>query len=226
MIAECVVTTLDPEGHLNIAPMGPVLADVPAHGGEPRDGGAGDFGREPDRTREPDRDPAERAFDRFTLRPFRTSQTYRNLRARPEGVLHVTDDVLLIARAALGGPGSPDGGNTPHLPAAMVRGRVLADACRWVEFHVTVIDDSRERTELVCEAVAHGRRRDFFGFHRARHAVLEAAILATRLHLPDIGDVRAELNRLAVVVEKTAGPREREAFTFVRDWCEARLPPR
>ena len=41
-------------------------------------------------------------FDRFTLRPFPTSQTYRNLLAHGEGVLHVTDDVLLLAKAAIG----------------------------------------------------------------------------------------------------------------------------
>ena len=40
-------------------------------------------------------------FSQIVLQPFRTSQTYQNLKARPEGVLHVTDDVLLLARAAV-----------------------------------------------------------------------------------------------------------------------------
>ncbi len=39
---------------------------------------------------------------RFVLRPFRTSTTYRNLKAHGEGVLHITDDVLLLARTAIG----------------------------------------------------------------------------------------------------------------------------
>ena len=38
----------------------------------------------------------------FLLRPFPTSQTFRNLKAKGEGVLHVTDDVLLLAKAAVG----------------------------------------------------------------------------------------------------------------------------
>ena len=39
---------------------------------------------------------------RFVLRPFHTSTTYHNLKARGEGVLHVTDDVLLLAQTAIG----------------------------------------------------------------------------------------------------------------------------
>ena len=42
------------------------------------------------------------SMERFVLRPYRTSTTYQNLKARGEGVLHVTDDVLLLAQAAIG----------------------------------------------------------------------------------------------------------------------------
>src|SRR5690242_7665159 len=69
----------------------------------------------------------------LVLRPFRTAQTYRNLKEHGEGVFHVTDDVLLLARAALG-PVLP---LPPLLPAAQVRGQVLQDACRYYEFRVT-----------------------------------------------------------------------------------------
>src|SRR5437868_2301152 len=74
---------------------------------------------------------------RFVLRPFPTSQTYRNLLAHPEGVLHVTDDALLLAQAAIGqGPVPP-----PHVPAERISGFVLADACRAFEFRAATIDD-------------------------------------------------------------------------------------
>ena len=39
---------------------------------------------------------------RFVLRPFKTATTYRNLKRHGEGVLHVTDDALMLARAAIG----------------------------------------------------------------------------------------------------------------------------
>src|SRR5207247_4333935 len=77
-------------------------------------------------------------FARFLLCPFPTSQTYHNLRARGEGVLHVTDDVLLLAMAALGPVEPPPA----CFPAACVRGWVLRDTCRYYEFRVRSIDDS------------------------------------------------------------------------------------
>lgn len=44
-------------------------------------------------------DPSMKTFE---LRPYRSSTTYQNLKARGEGVFHVTDDVLLLAQAAIG----------------------------------------------------------------------------------------------------------------------------
>lgn len=185
MILEAIVTTLSPDGAVNIAPMGPQLDDEPRPGEELR---------------------------RFTLKPFNTSQTFRNLREHPEGVLHVTDDVLLLARAAIG-PVDP---LPPLRPARVVRGLVLADACRHYEFRVVASDTTQDRVRLEAEVVAVGRGRDFFGFNRAKHAVLEAAILATRTMFLPPDEIDREYERLAVLVHKTGGAREHEAFELLR----------
>jgi hypothetical protein len=149
---------------------------------------------------------------RFVLRPFRTSRTYQNLKAQGEGVLHVTDDVLLLARAALGPVEPPP----PLLPAGAVRGVILADACRFYEFRVRALDEREERACLEVDVVRAGRLRDFFGFNRAKHAVVEAAILATRTAFLARDEVEAEYARLAVLVEKTGGDQERRAFALLR----------
>ena len=146
---------------------------------------------------------------RFLLRPYPTSQTYKNLKACGEGVLHVTDDVLLLARAALG-PVDP-----PVVPAAKVRGWVLRDACRYYEFRVAALDDGEERVRIEAEVVHQGRLRDFFGFNRAKHAVVEAAILATRTDFLPLEEIEAEYRKWQVVVDKTGGEREREAFALL-----------
>lgn len=150
---------------------------------------------------------------RFALRPFPTSQTYRNLLAHPEGVLHVTDDVLLLARAAIGAVAEPP----PHEPAQAVRGFVLTGACRAYEFRAVAVDESGPRVRIECEVVRTVRLRDFFGFNRAMFAVVEAAILATRVHILPAADIVAELSRLAPLVEKTGGPTEHQAFALLRD---------
>ena len=156
------------------------------------------------------------SMTRLTLRPFQSSTTFRNLQQRPYGVFHVVDDVLLIAKAALHRLETlPE-----TFPAQRIEGRVLKDCCRWYEFEITHIDTTTERSCLEATVVHSGRIRDLFGLHRARHAVLEATILATRLHLLSEHDVRTQLAALAIPVEKTAGSREREAFDLVCDVVE------
>jgi hypothetical protein len=153
----------------------------------------------------------EPGMKRFTLRPFPSSQTYRNLKIHGEGVFHVTDDVLLLAMAAIG-PVEP---LPTFLSARCVRGFVLADACRAYEFQVVHMDDSQQRVAIDAEVVHVERMRDFLGFNRAKHAVVEAAILATRKHLLPSEQIETEYRKLAVLVEKTGGNQEREAFAFL-----------
>lgn len=148
----------------------------------------------------------------FLLRPYQTSTTYRNLKRTGQGVFHVTDDVELLARAAVGTP-EP----LPDMTAARgVEGRILSDACRWYALKVSSLDDSRQRTEIVCEVVDQGRLRDFFGFNRGKHAVVEAAILATRTEFLPAEEVFDQFARLQVLVEKTGGPAEHRAFEFLQ----------
>ncbi|NBW95466.1 MAG: DUF447 family protein, partial [Planctomycetia bacterium] len=133
-----------------------------------------------------------------------------NLARRGAGVFHATDDVLLIARVVTGAAVAP-----ACRPAAVVEGWVLEGVNRAYEFEVTAADRSAERGRLEARVVATHEGRPFCGFNRARHAVVEAAILVTRLHLLGADDVRRRLADLAVPVEKTGGEREREAFALL-----------
>jgi hypothetical protein len=160
--------------------------------------------------------------NRFLLRPFRTSHTYRNLKAQGEGVLHVCDDVLLLARAVLG-PIQP---LPPLFPALRVRGFVLREACRYFEFRVSSLEESEERARIEAEVVHSRRLRDFFGFNRAKHAVVEAAILASRFDFLPLEEIETEYRKLKVLVEKTGGPQEREAFVLLQDYLAARQEKR
>lgn len=156
----------------------------------------------------------DRSMAWMHLRPFQSSQTFRNLKEQPHGVFHVVDDVLLLAKAAIGKlDQSPE-----TFAADKVPGRVLASACRWYEFEIESLDATRDRTDIRVRVVHVGRLRDFFGFNRAMHAVVEAAILATRLHLLPRDEIEGQIAALRSPVEKTAGPNERAAFQFVCDY--------
>lgn len=152
------------------------------------------------------------ALDRLWLRPFQTSTTYRNLKLTGRGIFHVTDDALLFAQAAVGQPcplprftRSPAGDEL-----------ILADACRWYAFEIESLDDAEERTSIVARVTDRGQLREFLGFNRAKHAVLEAAILATRLHLLGAQQVLAEFDRLQIAVDKTGAAAEHQAMAFLR----------
>jgi hypothetical protein len=156
----------------------------------------------------------------FVFRPYRTSRTYQNLKQRPQGVFHVTDDVLLLARAAIG--------QLEPLPemfaAKRVSGSVIASACRWYEFEIERLDDAQDRTRIETRIMHCGRLRDFFGFNRAKHAVVEAAILATRVNLLPRAEIVAELERLRTPVEKTAGESEQAAFDLLWNYVQQHAP--
>jgi hypothetical protein len=148
----------------------------------------------------------------IVVKPFLETTTFRNLVATRAAVINLTDDALLFARAIVSSP------RVPLVPAERVRGWVLADGCSWREIAVRSIDDTPPRSRIVTEVVHRGIRREFLGFNRARHAVLEAAILATRTHLLEESFIASELERLQVIVDKTAGPAEREAMTLLREY--------
>jgi hypothetical protein len=153
--------------------------------------------------------------ERIVIKPYGGTRTLRNLRATGAAVVNLTDDILLFSQAALGDP------QPPTRPAARVEGAVLEDACSWREVRVEAIDDSAERAVVTTVVVGGGTGRDFLGLNRARHAVLEASILASRAGLLPAEDIRAELSRLQPLVDKTAGPREREAMAYVTDHLRA-----
>src|SRR5581483_6887424 len=108
----------------------------------------------------------------------------------------------------------------PVFAAERVRGSVLQGACRYYEFRVAELDEREERVRIEAEVVHEGRLRDFFGFNRAKHAVVEAAILATRTDFLPLDEIQAEYRKLAVLVDKTGGPQEHEAFAFLRGHVE------
>jgi hypothetical protein len=146
----------------------------------------------------------------IVIKPYAGTRTLRNLRGTGAAVVNLTDDILLFAQAALGDP------QPATRAATAVDGAVLADACSWREVEVDAIEAEGPRARVMTRVVARGRGREFIGFNRACHAVLEASILASRVRRLPPDEVRAELGRLAVLVDKTAGPREREAMDYVR----------
>jgi hypothetical protein len=152
--------------------------------------------------------------------PFDTTRTLRNLRRHGEAVVHLTDDVLLFVEAALGHP------RPPVRPASAIEGSVIEEANAWREVVVAEIAPDAgglPRSRVRARVVASGTgTRQPLGLCRARHAAVEASILASRMPWLGAEHVSAELGRLQELVDRTAGPRERAAMDYVRRYVSER----
>jgi hypothetical protein len=148
----------------------------------------------------------------WLLRPFQTSHTFANLRRAPRAVFHVTDDVLTVVRAVLGLP--------LELEYRQLYEQVwlIESSCHWYQLEITQWDLTNVRSEATARVVAHDLLRPFWGWNRAKHAILEATILVTRMHLLEIAEIEREFARLQPAIEKTAGSQEREAWRLLREY--------
>jgi hypothetical protein len=151
----------------------------------------------------------------IVLKPYRETTTFRNLAATGEAVVNLVDDVLVFVRSALSSP------TYPSSPARAIRGLVLDAACSWRELRVREAETSEPRARFVCDVVWSEVRREFLGYNRARNAVIEATILATRTRILPIHEIQAEYRRLQVIVDKTSGPVEREAMALLSDFVRS-----
>lgn len=155
--------------------------------------------------------------DVIVIKPYQNTTTYRNLTVTRVAVVNISDNVLLFAQSAISHP------VFPTRPAAVILGAVLEDACSWREVQVEAIEDHQPRARVTSRVVHRGVAREFVGFNRARGAVLEAAILATRTHCLPARQILADYARLQVIVDKTAGPQEHEAMNLLTHYVQTEL---
>lgn len=149
-----------------------------------------------------------------TVRPYRRTRTCRNLLSNGYGVANISDNVLAYVQSGL------YGAILPFSPARAIQGFVCQDTCDWWEFEVVSKTESGDRLDLRCRVVYKGHQKEFMGFCRAKNAVLEAAILATRLPFLDQARLMEKLVSYKEIVEKTGSETEAEAFQLVWQYVQ------
>ena len=152
--------------------------------------------------------------DGWIIAPFRPSTTLDNLRATPYAVANFTDDVLIFASCLVGRKEWPTRPST-HVPGAVLEGTLFH-----AELQVDHVQEDEQRPGFHCRVVHEASHAPFKGFNRAQAAVIEAAILASRLHMLPREKIERELGYLQIAVEKTAGPREHEAWRLLVEKIE------
>ena len=149
--------------------------------------------------------------EHLIIAPFRPSQTLDNLRANPHAVVNYTDEVLIFAGCLTGKR------DWPIHPADRVPGAVLDGALAHAELKVVAVSEDEQRPRFRCAVVHEVMHKPFHGFNRAQAAVVEAAILVSRLHMLPAEKIDREIAYLQIAVDKTAGPGERQAWGWLMD---------
>lgn len=149
------------------------------------------------------------------LAPFRPSTTLDNLLATRCATVNLTDDVRVFAGCLTGRRAWPLAASeqigTPRLDGALTHR----------ELDVVRVEDDELRPRVFCRVVVQRAHAPFLGFNRAQAAVIEAAILVSRLPMLSPDKIDAEREYLRIAIDKTAGPAEREAWGWLMERIDA-----
>jgi uncharacterized protein len=178
MIREIIITTLNPDGQVHIAPMG-----------------------------------IRQENDLIVIAPFKPSTTLENLKRTEQAVVNMTDDVRIFAGCLTGRF------DWPTVSASKINGKRLQNALGHLELEVRHMEDDNLRPAYYCEIVYQEIHKPFLGLNRAKSAVLEAAILVSRLHMLPTEKIDSEIKYLEIAINKTAGEEEQQAW----DWLMERI---
>jgi uncharacterized protein len=175
-IIETIITTLNGDGTVYIAPLG-LIADG----------------------------------DQWVIAPFKPSRTLENLRARPSACASHVDDVRVFAGGVTGRK------EWPTVLATTIKGARLAGCVSHWELAVAHVIEDEQRPRFVCDVQASVAHRAWGGYNRAQAAVIEGAVLVSRLHMLPAEKIEAEWRYLEIAIQKTAGPIELEAWGWLSE---------
>ncbi|NQY27262.1 MAG: DUF447 family protein [Piscirickettsiaceae bacterium] len=147
----------------------------------------------------------------FLIKPFKPSATYNNLKRHRQCTINYTDDVRVFAGSLTGRR------DWPTLACQKITGAYLSQALAHSELEIVDFDDDDPRACFKAKVVYEVTHAPFRGFNRAQSAVIDAAILVSRLTMLPAEKVQQEVAYLTIAIEKTAGTRELEAWGWLID---------
>jgi hypothetical protein len=152
-----------------------------------------------------------REAESVVLAPFRPSLTLELLLQSRVAVINTTDDVRVFAGSIVGRR------DWPLVAATRIDGVRLASSLAHEEIELVELVDDPQRPRLRCRSVHRETHAPFQGFNRAQAAVIEAAILVSRLSILPPGKLEAELEYLKIAIDKTAGEAELQAWSWLME---------
>lgn len=149
--------------------------------------------------------------DEIIILPFRPSTTLNNILESKTAVINYSDDVRIFAACLTGNR------DWPLSSTEKITGHYLSSALAHKELELVRIEDNETRPKLYCKTIHTVNHAPFQGFNRAQYAVLEAAILVSRLNMLSIEKIETEIEYLSIGLNKTAGKNELEAWKWLME---------
>jgi len=174
MINETIITTLNEDGSVHIAPMG-----------------------------------VRQEGELFVIAPFKPSTTLQNLERSGQAVINMTDDVRIFAGCLTGHY------DWPTVNTSAINGKRLEAALSHIEIEVARQEGDDIRPVFYCSGKHQETHAPFMGLNRAKAAVLEAAVLVSRLHMLPDEKIDSEIEYLQLAINKTASENELEAWGWL-----------
>jgi uncharacterized protein len=144
------------------------------------------------------------------LMPFRPSGTLDNILATGHAAVNIVTDMRLFAGCVTGRR------DWPTLPMRQAPGLRLEAALRHLELKLVSASDDPRRPVLRFQTLLDEAHAPYNGFNRAQAAVIEGAVLVSRLHLLPRDKVESEMAYLQIAIDKTASAAEREAWSWLQ----------
>jgi uncharacterized protein len=149
------------------------------------------------------------------LSPFRPSVTLDNIVSSGAAVINFTTDVRVFAGCVTGVQRE-----WPTLPASQVASVRLEGSLAHQELILDELRDDEQRPVLRMRCVHHETHAPFTGYNRAQAAVVEGAILVSRLFMLPAEKIEHEMAYLQIAIDKTAGEHERSAWAWITEAVE------
>ena len=152
--------------------------------------------------------------DLLVISPYKPSTTLDNILATKYAVMNMTDDVRVFAASLTNRKVGE------LVEANKIKGFRLINCLAHVELELIEVRDDATRPQLIMQKMAEFNHKPFTGFNRAQAAVIELAVLVSRLHLLPKDKIMSEIEYLKIAIDKTAGEREIQAWAWLTEAIE------
>ena len=147
--------------------------------------------------------------DCIVISPYKPSKTLENILATKNAVMNLTDDVRVFAGALTNRQA------WQLTQSNKIKGFRLAGCLAHAELELLEVREDEMRPQLIMKKISEENHQPFLGFNRAQAAVIELAVLASRLRMLPREKIQTELEYLQIAIDKTAGERENQAWGWL-----------